>query len=235
MDYLNISLDIVVGYFALITLTSLLGKTQLSQITAFDFISALVIGELVGNALFDDQIGIPQILFAITIWELLVYATDFVTQKFRRTRKILEGSPSILIHNGTIDFDALKKNHLNINQLQHLLRQKDIFSVRDCAYAILETDGAVSVMKKPDKENVTRKDLNITSPAPSLPVALVMDGEIIQDNLAIVDWDEARLMAELAKQGVHRVEDVLFAEWMENAPLHVQTRNEGIILNNNNQ
>lgn len=235
MNYLNISLDIVVGYFALITLTSLLGKTQLSQITAFDFISALVIGELVGNALFDDNIGILEILFAITIWGLLVYATDIITQKFRRTRKMLEGSPSILVHNGTIDFKALKKNHLNLNQLQHLLRQKDVFSIRDCAYAILETDGSVSVLKVPDKENVTKEDLKIASPTPSLPVALVMDGEVIKDNLSIVDWDEARLMAELAKQGVKRVEDVLFAEWMENAPLHIQTFSQGTISNNSNQ
>ncbi len=235
MDFLKIGLDIIVGYFALIILTSLLGKTQLSQITAFDFISAVVIGELVGNALFDEKTGVWEILFAITLWGLLVFATDIITQKFRRTRKILEGSPSILINNGVIDFEALKKNHLNINQLQHLLRQKDIFSIKDCAYAILETDGSLSALKVPGKENVTREDLNIPAPQPSLPVAVVMDGEIIKDNLTLVGWDEAKLQAELTKQGVSRIEDVLFAEWMENAPLHIQLRDSGTRSNNNNQ
>lgn len=235
MEYLKIGFEIIVGYFALLTLTNLLGKTQLSQITTFDFISALVIGELVGNAFFDNKIGVGKILFACVIWGLLVFGTDMVTLKVRRSRKLLEGSPSIIIHNGVIDYDALKKNHLDINQLQHLLRQKDIFSIRDCAYAILETDGSLSVMKFPEGESVTKGDLNINAPAPSLPVSLILDGEIIPENLSIIGWDKANLQEELAKLGIKDVKKVLYAEWKENTPLYVQTYEQKRDINNKRQ
>ncbi|HYK72547.1 MAG TPA: YetF domain-containing protein, partial [Pseudoneobacillus sp.] len=127
MEFVHIFAELVVGYIALFILAKVLGKTQITQITTFDFISAVVVGELVGNALFDEEIGIKKILFAVIIWGTLIYTTEIITQKFKRVRKTLEGEPSIVIRRGKIDYHQLKINKLDINQLQHLLRSKDIF------------------------------------------------------------------------------------------------------------
>lgn len=222
MDFVRIASELIVGYFALLLLTKLLGKTQLSQITAFDFISALVLGELVGNAMFDNEIGLWKILFAITLWGLLVFGTEMTTQKLRKTRPFLEGGPSIVIRQGKIVYEALKKNHLDLNQLQHLLRSKNIFSLKECEYAILETDGTISVMKKPDYDYVTKKDMQISTKKPSLSYALVLDGEIVKSNLQAVGLDEKQLVEQLNLQGFGTVKDVLYAEWEKNQPLFVQ-------------
>lgn len=147
MEYLHILSVLVVGYIFLFIMAKLLGKTQITQITPFDFISAIVLGELVGNALYDQETGIPEIFFAVAVWGILIYATEILTQKYKRARKLLEGEPSIVIKKGKIIYEELKKNHLDINQLQHLLRSKDVFSIRECEYAILETDGTVSALK----------------------------------------------------------------------------------------
>ncbi|MCU9612414.1 DUF421 domain-containing protein [Caldibacillus lycopersici] len=222
MDFFHIFIELMIGYIALLLLTKILGKSQMSQITAFDFISALVLGELVGNALFDDEIGIAKILFAVSIWGVLVYVTEITTQKFRKTRPILEGGPSIVISKGLIDFDALKKNHLDINQLQHLLRLQGVFSIQECEFAILETDGQVSVLKKAANDYVTKNELNIANQTRSLPVSIILDGEIIPDNLAMIGWNQQQLMTELNNKGIDHVRDVLFAEWVENEPLYIQ-------------
>ncbi|OIU72477.1 DUF421 domain-containing protein [Rossellomorea aquimaris] len=222
MEYMSIVVELVVGYFALLFLTKILGKTQITQISAFDFISALILGELVGNSLYDNEVSVWQILAAIFIWGFLIFATEFITQKSRRFRHVLEGTPAIVINKGKIDFNVLKKNHLDLNQLQHLLRAKDIFSVRECEYALLETNGTLSVLKKPLFENVQRSDLNIQPTQVSLPLSLIIDGEIVYDNLKIVHQQEDWLMHEINKKGFQSHKEVLYAEWKEGEDLLVQ-------------
>lgn len=223
MEFVQIFTELVVGYVALFILAKVLGKTQITQITTFDFISAVVLGELVGNALFDNEVGIKKILFAVTIWGALIFSTEVVTQKFKRVRKTLEGEPSIVIRSGKIDFNQLKKNKLDLNQLQHLLRSKDIFSIRECEFAILETDGTISVLRKPAYENPTYQDLNLPVKPVHLPISLVLDGELVRDNLQLVQWDEQRLLQEMKPYGVSKLNEVLYAEWKEGEALHVQT------------
>ncbi|WP_442600323.1 DUF421 domain-containing protein [Neobacillus sp. D3-1R] len=223
MEFVHIFSELVVGYVALFILAKILGKTQITQITTFDFISAVVLGELVGNALFDEEIGIKKILFAVMIWGTLIYTTEIITQKFKRVRKTLEGEPSIVIRKGKIDYKQLKINKLDINQLQHLLRSKDIFSIRECEFAILETDGTISVLRKPSFENPTNQDLNLPLKPVHLPISLVLDGELVRDNLQLVQWDEHKLLQEMKPYGISKLNEVLYAEWKEGEALHVQT------------
>lgn len=223
MEFVHIFAELVVGYIALFILAKVLGKTQITQITTFDFISAVVVGELVGNALFDEEIGIKKILFAVIIWGTLIYTTEIITQKFKRVRKTLEGEPSIVIRRGKIDYHQLKINKLDINQLQHLLRSKDIFSIRECEFAILETDGTISVLRKSAYGNPTNQDLNLSLKPIHLPISLVLDGELVRDNLQLVQWDEQKLLQEMKPYGISRLNEVLYAEWREGEALHVQT------------
>lgn len=223
MEYLHIVSVLVIGYIFLFAMAKLLGKTQITQITPFDFISAIVLGELVGNALYDEKIGILEIFFAVAVWGVLIFATEIITQKFKRARKLLEGEPSIVIKKGKIVYEELRKNHLDINQLQHLLRSRDVFSIRECEYAILETDGTISALKKPMYASPTVQDMNLPFNTVGLPVTVILDGEVVWDNLKSVGWDEGKLMSEIKTSGARSVKDVLYAEWKEGEALHVQT------------
>lgn len=215
MEFLKISFELIVGFFALLILTRVLGKTTLSQITAFDFISAVILGELVGNAMFDEQIGLSKILFGVVLWGSLIYITEMITQKFRKSRSFLEGGPTVVVYKGKIDYGQLKKARLDLDQLMQLMRAKDVFSIQDVFHAILETDGTLSVMKKESN----KKDYQ--NPPP-LPITLILDGEVISENLSYIGWDEKRLWEEMKKQKVKKIQDVLIAEWTENQPLYVQ-------------
>lgn len=218
----SIFIESLFGFFGLFILTKSLGKTQIRQLTAFDFISALILGELVGNALYDDNIGIIDIGFAILLWGILLYITELLTQKFKRTRSLLEGRPSIIIHKGKLQKEVMAKSKLDINQLLHLLRSKDVFSVQDVDYALLETDGTVSVLKKTYAQQPTRKDLHLPIEQVHLTMMLINDGEIIKDNLKEIKKDKDWLETELMKQEVNSINDVFYAEYKEGESLHIQ-------------
>lgn len=146
---------------------------------------------------------------------------EFIFQKSLFLREKLEGNPAIIIRNGQIDFEQLKKSRMNINQLQSLLRQSEIFSIREVAFAILEPNGSISVLKKSAYQKTTLEDLNIPNHAVYLPVAIIRDGELITENFQSLNKDEHWLSSELKKHGIEKLEDVLFAEWLEGDGLFV--------------
>ncbi|SHK44413.1 Uncharacterized membrane protein YcaP, DUF421 family [Paramaledivibacter caminithermalis DSM 15212] len=217
----ELTLQLILGFFALLLITKILGKTQISQVTPFDFISALVLGELLGNAIYDKDTNIFIFLYAVFLWTFLIYMIERITQKFRRTRIFFEGDPSILIRNGYIDFEQLKKEKLDINELMSLLRGRDIFSIREVKYAILEPNGSLSILKKAKYDTPTREDLNLINREVYLPVAFILDREIIFENLKACGLDEEWLKKELEANGINDINEVFFAEWKFDEGLHV--------------
>ncbi|WP_338787372.1 DUF421 domain-containing protein [Metabacillus sp. FJAT-53654] len=223
MHYAQISIELVLGFIALFVITKILGKTQITQITTFDFISALVLGELVGNAIFDDKVGVVRIIYAVVIWGLLIFILEMITQKWSSTRGLLEGRPTIIIHKGKILKESLKKSKLDVNQLQHLVRSKGVFSIRELEYAVLETDGTVSILKKAPYETPSKKDLQVNLEQVNLPITFISDGKVIKDNLIEAGFNMTWLEQQLKQHNIFRVEEVMFAEWLEGSGLHVQS------------
>ncbi|AYA78493.1 DUF421 domain-containing protein [Bacillus sp. Y1] len=214
--------ELVGGYVFLFIMVKVLGKTQISQITPFDFISALVLGEFVGSAVFDPKINLLKILFGITVWGLLIYLTELTTQKSIRLRLFLEGKPSFIIHEGKLDWKELKKNHLDINQLQQLLRSKDVFSLRDVEYAILEPNGSISILKKQEADKPTYKDFNLKINKRMVPLTIISDGEVILEHLQESGMDYKALIKQLNERNISSVKDVAYAEWESDKDLYLQ-------------
>lgn len=221
MTYFHIFIDLLVSLILLFTITKVLGKSQINQITPFEFVSALVLGELAGDAIYDREIGILQIMFAVTVWAILLFILQQIELKFLKLRGLLEGNPSIVIRDGIIFKNELRKNRMTINQLQNLLREKNVFSVREIEYAILEPNGTVTVIKKSEYDTPSRKELGIKSHKATLPVSLIIDGAILEDNLASCGLDKRWLQKQLVKAGLAHAEDVFFAEWDEAEGIHI--------------
>ncbi|HLS61459.1 MAG TPA: DUF421 domain-containing protein [Virgibacillus sp.] len=214
--------ETIFGFCALFLLTKVLGKTQISQLTAFDFIAALVLGELVGNALFDEKAGILDIGYVIFLWGSLLYIVEMITQKYKRSRFFLEGKPAVIIHKGDLVYEEMRKNKIDIDEIQHMLREKDVFAIQEVEYAIMESNGEVSILKKSAYQTPTKKDLNIAPTEPQMAMPLISDGELIKDNLAEADISEEWLLNEIERQGFPSIKEVFYAEWMKDTKLHVQ-------------
>jgi uncharacterized membrane protein YcaP (DUF421 family) len=220
--YGTIFFEIVGGYIVLFIIVRLLGKSQISQISPFDFISALVLGELVGNAIYDQDTGFTIIVFSIVIWGILIYITEFLTQKSRKLRYILEGRASIIIHKGKLDWKQMKRNHIDIDQLQQLLRDKGVFSLQEVEFAILENNGGISVLKKAEADQPTLSDLKINGEKRTLPFTVVSDGEILNKNLQAAGVDEEWLYKELKQLGIRTPEDISYAEYVPGKEIFIQ-------------
>ncbi|WP_134702775.1 DUF421 domain-containing protein [Ammoniphilus sp. YIM 78166] len=214
-----IALELSFGLVLLFLVLKMLGKTQISQMRPFDFISALILGELVGNAVYDHEVRITEILFATILWGTMIFLLEYITLKFKKTRKILEGEPSLVIQQGKLKFDELKKNKVDLNQLLLLLRQQGYFSVQEVEYAILESNGKISVLPKFQYDYPRVRDFQLPLRTVCLPLPLILDGEVDYRNLAKAGLDEEWLKNQLAMQNISDYRDVFYAEWQENEPL----------------
>ncbi|NHN28901.1 DUF421 domain-containing protein [Paenibacillus sp. S3N08] len=207
-------------------ITRILGKKEISQLTAFDFVSSLMLSEIVGNTLYDKDISLMELLYALVLWTLMAIFLEKLVQFIPGMSKYLNGRAEIIISHGKIDFRAMKRNNLDFDQLHTLLREQNIFTVREVAFAVFETNGSISVMKNSSEESVTRKDLGLHDKPLSLPMVIVENGRVQRDRLARLGRDEQWLVGELKKQGINRIQDILYMEWSENDGMYIQTKNE---------
>lgn len=213
--------ETVFGIVALFLVTKILGKTQIAQLTAFDFIAAIVLGELVGNALFDKKAGLMDIAYVIVLWTTILYIIEIITQKFKGSRFILEGKPALIIHKGELIYEEMRKNKIDIGELQHLLRVKDVFAIQEVEYAVLETNGDISVVKKAPFQNPTKKDLNVFPEEPQMAITLITDGEVLTDNLDEAGVTRGWLEEEVKRQKYRSIKDIFYAEWLKDTKLFI--------------
>ncbi|MEW9669874.1 YetF domain-containing protein [Ammoniphilus sp. 3BR4] len=218
--YLTLTIELILGFFALFFLMKLLGKNQFSQITPFNFISALILGELLGNAVYDHEVKMTEILFAVTLWGTLIFSVEKITQKYKGTRKFLEGEPNIVIRRGEIKYDTLKKSNMDLNQLKGLIRLQGYFSLDQVEYAILETNGMVSVLPKSQYATPSKSDFNMPIHPVELPVTLIIDGEVVYNNLKEAGVDEQWLKSQLSMQNIADYKEVVYAEWRNQQSLY---------------
>lgn len=110
---------------------------------------------------------------------------------------------------------------MNINQLQSLLRQSETFSIREVAYALIEPNGSISVLKKSAYQKTTLQNFNLPNHAVYLPITIIRDGQLIAENFQQINRDYRWLSTQLKMKGIDNVEDVLFAEWLKGDGLFV--------------
>ncbi|HEK9098984.1 DUF421 domain-containing protein [Bacillus cereus] len=218
-----LTLELVIGFFFLFILIKVLGKKIINQATPFTFIAAIVLGELLGNALYDDKVGVQYVIYAMCLWGGLLFGVEILGQRFLKMRGFFEGKPAVLIRNGIVNRDQLKKSRMNLNQLQSLLRQSETFSMREVAYCYLEANGSLSILKQSAYQKTTQEDFNLPRTSVHVPVTIIRDGEVLQDELNDLGRDEQWIKYELKKQGITEYKHVFIAEWLEGDGLFVQT------------
>ena len=186
----------------------MMGKKQIGELEPFELVIALMISELATFPMQDIRIPILHAIIPIITLLFLQVATSFIELKSEKARKILTGTPSILIKNGKIDIAELRYQRFNINDLLEELRLKGYFNLSDIQYAILETSGELSILPKTGQSNVTKDDLNLTITQESLPIPLIMDGNINYKNLKLLAKDETWLNSILKENNIDRAKDV---------------------------
>ena len=215
----------ILSFVILLTLTRLLGKKQLSQLTVFTYITGIVLGEMAGEIIIDKELPIIHGLTGMALWCALVVLLEYISMKSAAARVLLDDEPTIVIKNGLISEQALKRQRLNLDDLSMQLRLNQVFSITEVEYAILEPNGALTVMKKQGKDPVTKEDMNIKPEPAGMPSEIIADGKIVGKNLTELGYSRGELDKELRKQGVTDIKSVLYAELSQDRSLYIQKRN----------
>lgn len=217
------------GAFVLILLvTRLIGKSQVNQLTVADFINAIVVGSIAGSLVVELGESAYYYAFGLAVFGLLTIAAEWVALKYRPARKLLEGEPTVVIHNGKILEDNMKKLLYNMDNLTMQLREQGIFDIGDVEFAVAEPNGSLSVLPKSHKRPVTPSDLNIPTKYEGISSEIIQDGKIIEQNLIQNNLTEEWLFKELEKQGVTSVSDVNFAALDTGGNLYVDLKQDKI-------
>lgn len=200
----------IILYIIVLVVMRLMGKREIGQLQPFELAISIMIADLASIPM--TELGIPISNGIIPILGLLVMhlIISVLNIKSIKAREIICGRPAILIYRGRIDEKVLQKERFTINELQERLRGDNIFNISDVEYAILETNGQVTVIQKPNKRNVVTEDLNINAEYEGIPYDLVIDGKIMYDNLKTLGKDEIWLQRQL-KGFKTNVKDVLIA------------------------
>ena len=200
----------IMVYILVLVVMRLMGKREIGQLQPFELVISIMIADLASIPMTDP--GVPIFNGLVPILGLLAMhlLITLLNIKSVNLRKITCGKPTILVYRGKIDEEALKKERFTISELQERLRGKDVFSLGDVEFAILETNGEVSVITKPNKRNLTPEDMNIEADYEGLPYDLIVDGKIMYENLNKIGKDKRWLLKQIEKFKC-MPEDVLIA------------------------
>lgn len=206
--YLQIALKLVIGMIGLLTVVRLLGKKSLSEATPFDLIYTLVLGGLLEESIYDDKVNPLHLLLAIALWGVTVYFIETIVQKNIKTNKVVKGEPSILIFDGELNLEEIKKNHISMDQLRALLRQQNCYSVQNAQFVIMEVGGQITVVKNGQEDG--------------LSFQLIESGRIEEPVLQTIGKDRQWLLNELKKEG-KTLQEIVYAEWSFSGGLFIKT------------
>ena len=214
------------AFFAILLLARIIGKKQLSQLTFFHYVTGITFGSIAAEI--SAQVETPFLdgLVSLIWWTVLTLFVSFLSLKSKKARVLFDDKPMILIQNGVILNDKLKKARLHTDELAMLLREQSIFSFDEVLYAVFETNGQLSVLKKPLARTATKEDVHVAAPAPQyLPTELVSDGQIIVENLAELLLTEEWLIKKLSKKNIKSVETLYYVQILENGSLYISQKN----------
>jgi uncharacterized membrane protein YcaP (DUF421 family) len=195
-----------------------MGKGEIAEMNSFDLVITLLIAEVAAVPMENNNIPIINGVAAVTGLVVMQIVISYIALKSKIFRVFLSGKPSILIDKGEINYRELKKERVSIDELLEQLRISGYFKISDVQYAILETDGSLSVLPSAFYDSTPSKYFN------HLPLSLIIDGRVVKQNIELINKDIDWLMEVLRSNHIESVKDVLICVLDENDKIFIQQK-----------
>ena len=182
-------------YFYLIFIIRIMGKREVGSLSVFDLAVYFTISDLITISIVDNKTPLYITIISVAVLCILQILLAKITLKSKKARDIIDGKKSIIIKDGIIDFDEMKKQRYSIDDLYNQMREKGIDSITLVKWAILENNGKLSI--------ITKKDSISNFPDP-----LISDGTILHDNLKLLSIDEKALVKKIKDIGILNIKDI---------------------------
>jgi len=197
---LTILFRTIIIYFSLIFTIRLMGKRQIGELQLSELIITFLLSEIASVPIVERTAPLSDALIPIFFLLLIELSVSFIVMKNNFLRKILVGTPSVLVLRGEIIQKELKKNRIEIEELLACVRQNGCASLNEVRYAILEENGKISIIPNKSDSPPTASDLNLSATESGIAHPVILDGIIVTDSLKIIGWNENRVQQELKKR-----------------------------------
>lgn len=210
-DWLNVIFRAVLFLIVLFIITKILGKKQISQLSMFEYVTGITIGNIGAEVVTGLEQKIHLGIIALVTTAAIPFLSGLITMKSKKIRNMIDGKGTVFIKDGKILEDNLKRERYTIDEFLELLRKKNVFDVSEVEYAVLEAAGDLNVLLKKEYRPLTPKDLHMKVASDKEPQVVIMDGEILFEPLATMGRSRQWLHTELRKLGV-TVENVFLGQ-----------------------
>ena len=198
----------VILYILAIASIRVMGKRQIGELQPSELVITLLISQIISIPIQDTDIPLVNTLIPIFLLVGFEILTSVFNMKSIKFRSFMQGHPLIIINDGVLNQKLLKELRFTIDDLLESLRQKDIFDISQVQYAIVETNGQISVLLKPDYDTITRKDLSLEPEPQGYKCPVVIDGKIVEQDFAICNMDTGKVKSIAKKQNL-KIQDIM--------------------------
>lgn len=227
---ITIIIRVLIIYILILFVFRLMGKRQLGQMQPFELVLTLIIADLATIPM--AEMSVPLLNGIVPLLTLVVFhfVLTTLTRVSTNFSKFISGKPIIVIDMKGINYGALKKLNITIDDLFESIREAGYFSFTEVQYAIMETNGKVSVMPKPEFAPVTNGDMKIKKDDDTLPLTIISEGQYMKENLQMSDKNKEFYENFLKKQNVKSIKQVLILTITKQGEVYFQEKNKPCML-----
>lgn len=209
------------SFFIIFILTKIMGYRQVAQMSMFDYITGITIGSIAAEMATSLEENYMQPLTAMVIYGLATVLFSWLGSKSIKLRGCLEGRPLVLLNNGELFYDNLKKAKIDVTEFLEQCRISGYFDISKLQTAILEGNGKISFLEKASDRPLTPKDMQLAPQQDFMVANVIIDGKVMKKNLKGTGNDEIWLKNQMKGQGVKQIEEVLLATCDRNNKLTI--------------
>ena len=203
-------LRVLIIYVTVLIFLRLMGKRQIGEMQPYEVVITLIIADLATLPMSDTNIPLLNGILPLAILVLIHYFITLLTRKSVKIRNFMSGKPIIVISPNGIEYQALKDLNMNIDDILEMLRQCNYYNLDQVLYAIIETNGKMSVVPTSANAPVTVQDLNLNNPPICLPKIIVSDGKVIKEDLKQMKLDIKKLNKILDYLKIDKIKNLIF-------------------------
>lgn len=230
-ELLDVTIRALLSLITLFFVTKLIGKKQVSQLSLFDYVIGISIGNFAAEMTINLESDEIHGILAVIIFGFIAYLVSILTMKSISLRRFFMGTPTILIEHGKIVQDSFKKVRFDINDMLEQCRINGYYDISDIEYAIVEANGELSILASSDSRPVTVKDMNLKVNKEGLCANVIIDGKIMYNNLKNINKTEEWLQKELKVRG-KEIDNIILATIDVNDKINFYERNKGMKVSN---
>ena len=213
-------------YFVVLLFLRIMGKRQIGEMQPYELVITLIIADLATVPMSDANIPLLNGILPLAILVILHFTITMLTRKSLLMRKIISGQPVIVMSPSGINYDALKKLNMNLHDLQESLRQCNYFDFEQIRYAIIETNGKMSVIPTAENSPATAKDVNANNDEPELPTLIVSDGKMMKTNMQKMNISQQRLDEILQILNIKSTKAIVVMNLNSSGKMYYQLKNQ---------